>query len=58
MQTLEDKKSDSIETNDEFLIRFDNIPRDLSVNMIFTLLATIKAKKGQSLVMCGDIEEK
>ena len=46
MQTLEDERSDSIDTYDEFLIQFVNILRDFSVNMTFTLPGTSKAKEG------------
>ena len=56
MHTLKDERSDSIETNDELPIQFDNILRDFSVNMTFTLPSNFKAKKVQSLVMHRDVE--
>ena len=57
MQTLEYKRSDSIETDDELPIQFGSMPKDLSVNMAFTLLATFRSEEGQSPSIKEDIEE-
>ena len=58
IQTSEDERSNSIETDDELMIQFSSVSRDFSLNMTFRLPATFKAKEGQSSIMCRDVEEK
>ena len=58
MQTSEEERSNSIETDEDLPIQFSNIPRDFSVNMTCILLETFKAKEGKSSVIKGDVEEK
>ena len=57
MQILDDDRSNSIETNDKLPIQFESIPKDFLVNMAFTLPVMFRTKKGQSLVITGDIKE-
>ena len=57
MQTSDDDRSNSMETDDELPIRFGSIPKDFSVNMAFMLPATFKANEGQSPIIKGDVEE-
>ena len=58
IQTLEDERSNPIETDDETLIQLSSVPRDFSINMALILPTTFMVNEGQSLVMCGDVEEK
>ena len=57
IQILDDERSNSIETNEEFPIQFGSIPREFSVNMAFTLPVMFKANEGQSPVIKGDVKE-
>ena len=46
MQTSNDDRSNTIETDDELSIQFGSILKEFLMNIAFTLLATFKAKEG------------
>ena len=57
MQTSDEERSNSVEIDEELPIQLDSISNFL-MNMAFTLLATFKAREGQSPSIDGDVEEK